>query len=66
MAKSEREWAQRKLKQVIGNLDTSGMYLYEIKEVYEKAHPEISEMMTSIMNILASTIELVTNAKDTF
>lgn len=66
MPKSEREWAQRKLNQIKGHIDICGQNAFEIHEVYVNPHPEIANMMQSIMQFCTMLLELVDEIKKSF
>jgi hypothetical protein len=59
MPRNEREYAKRKLKQVIGNLDIGGQYLYELAELYRPVHPEIAEQLDLMMQYMAEGITVI-------
>jgi hypothetical protein len=45
---TDRQWAQRKLKQAIDNLSWAGKHLDDISERYMDLHPEIATDITLI------------------
>lgn len=66
MPRSEREIAQIKLKQIISHINIIGENAFAIRNIYEKAHPDIAAMMDSIMLLANTMIELVEQIKRTF
>jgi hypothetical protein len=51
---STRHWAKRKLSSAKGNIDQCGMHINEVSNVYLEHHPEISENLDTVLNILAN------------
>jgi len=55
MPRTTREWAKRKLTQVQGNIEWAGAHLKEVTDVYDEQHPEITEPI-KILNELLITV----------
>lgn len=53
MPRTTRQWAQRKLEESMNNLDWAATHLKHMADVYQPMHPEISEALTTIIDLLA-------------
>ena len=60
MPRTMREIALRKIDQTLNLLDKSGGYMEELRVVYEKAHPEISEYIAKMQRVVIVGIEGMT------
>ena len=64
MPHNTRGWAKRKIAMASGNVDQAGMHLEEVSQRYSEAHPEISESIKGLQEILANTIEFINRLED--
>ena len=66
MPRSTREWAKRKLTESIQNIDWCGTHLNEVAERYEADHPEVSQPLKDIMDILQMAQEVIGKVRLSF
>lgn len=66
MPRSTREWAQRKLDMVKGNIDTSLVHVEEVRETYVKEHPSLALHMDNLQILLVGIDECVNKLKIKF
>ena len=66
MPRSTREWAQRKLEMVKGNMETSLLHIEEVREHYVKDHPSLALHMDNLQILLVGIDECVDKLKIKF
>jgi len=64
MAMNTRHWCLRKLESAKGNLDWTGKHLFEVHETYKDQHPEIAEVLASIMDLMLLADEMIDKIKE--
>lgn len=52
MPRNTREWAHRKLQESQNNIEWSVYHLKDVFDRYNEAHPEISNPINSLMELL--------------
>lgn len=63
MPRSTREWALRKLEQALGTLDWTGNHLIQVIEIYQEKHPEVSNPLNQVLEILLVADDLITHVR---
>lgn len=66
MPKNTREWAHRKIASARGNVDWCGTHLEDVKQTYQDAHPEISEVLQLAQELLAHLDEMLVSLVKSF
>lgn len=66
MPRNTREWAKRKLKEAQGNLDWALFHMHEIEEKYREYHPDISDALLKIMELVVLTDQSITKLGASF
>lgn len=61
---STRHWALRKIEQAKGNLDWFGGHIHEVSEKYSEHHPEISDPLNQIKDVLIMLDEILDKVKE--
>lgn len=61
---STRHWALRKIEQAKGNLDWFGGHIHEVSEKYAKEHPEISEPLNNVKEVLVMLEDILDKVKE--
>jgi len=59
MPRSTREWAKRKIDEALNNINWAGTHLDEVTERYQADHPEISNNIKYVLEMLAMTQDLI-------
>lgn len=59
MPRNTREWCKRKLKICQGHIDNIGMQLTEIEVVYENHHPDISDSIVQVKQVLLAIFDAI-------
>ena len=52
MPRNTREWARRKLQEAVLHFNYSGTHLNQVREVYNKDHPDIGGVLENCMEVL--------------
>lgn len=52
MPRNTRDWAQRKLQEADGNIEWAVSHMAEVGQRYEEQHPEISDPLVQIIEVL--------------
>lgn len=63
-AMTTRHWALRKLESALGNIDWSGGHLHEVSATYQEVHPEISDAINSVLDLLILADDMIKKIKD--
>jgi hypothetical protein len=66
MASNTRIRSRRKIEFAAGNLDNAGSHLQEVIETYQEFHPEISNPLTTIQEIILEIINQLEAIKGRF
>lgn len=59
MPRTTREWAKRKLKEANNNLDWIWTHLSAVIEVYDKEHPELTQGLKIVPEILTAVQDII-------
>lgn len=66
MGKSNRQWAQDKLKASINSANSFIAHLEPVIKTYEKDHADISQMLTMAQLVVAEARDLVNKLRNEF
>lgn len=66
MPRNTREWAHRKIEQAESNIDWAGTHLQEVREVYQKDHPEIAAVIESAQSLILMSQQILTKLRGSF
>ena len=66
MPRSTREWAKRKIDEAIQNINWAGTHINEVADRYAEQHPEISNPLISILDLLAMSQDLLKKVGGSF
>lgn len=66
MPRSTREWARRKLAESTQSVNWAGYHLSQVIEVYQKDHPEISDPLLVMSEILSQLIQTIEKVRGSF
>jgi len=64
--RSTREWAKRKLKEAVDNLNWGGYHVIEVATRYSEDHPEISEPLETIATVIEQLMETIQKVRGSF